>query len=398
MARPSPYVRPFGNAPWNIPVDYPIYTYPWYTHLVLGHPVNSLQEPYGKDGIDYAGRLYNFKSNTTGNFNLRFRDYTYPVYYVEDADDTYTVVGGNANINGTEIPWNSIWTAASPTLTSRTGTNSDAQVIVIDEATGKEWDLWRVFPDTVNKIVYIQGGSIVGTEVQPSVPGNVTGNIWTKENGWVPSRGAGIPYLAMLVQPEEIVSGEITHALSMPIKQPSNRFYLPPATKLEHPESPENPHPVPEGMRFCLYPSATGHATAEDAVDAWILARHSSKTQAIKDFARIVGLALYKYGWFVTDTSGAAGFQFESEKSATTQWNALGINPASTVIQDLIDGLIVGATYNSTNDTYSGGNIATLTLPACYGIYDVTFGEKVLAAVQGFQAANVYTTAQGFSS
>lgn len=404
MPRPA-WVAPGGvNHPFNIPVDYPIYTYPWYTHLILGQPVNSLIEPYGKTGSDYVGRLWNFSSDRPGNWNIRGTIFTYPLYYTEDSNDIYTISGGNSSINNTTIPFNALWKSADPQLTSASQvinggpSFSDAQMIVVNKATGQTWDLWRVYVDVPNKKVYINGGSVIGTEVDRSVPGNATANIYTKENGWIPSRGMGMPYLMGLVVPEEIAAGEITHALSMPSNSIAKTFFLPPATKLEHPATTEpNNHPIPEGMRFCLNASASGYGTPEEAVDAWITAYHASKSTQIKAFARIVGIALFKYGWFITDTSQNAGWQFESTRSAGSLWTDLGIDLSTSTIQNLMDGLLVGPTLQS-DGGYTGGNITALTLPACYGIYDGTFLTKLQAAALGYAASAPYIAAQGVSS
>jgi hypothetical protein len=290
-ARPSAsqYVRPYGaDAPWNVPVK-----------NLPKHPQSST----------YASRMYNNAPPNPGNFNLNFVDYTMPVYYVEDATTTYTVDGGystpNGNINGSKLPWNPQWSAA---------TGSDSQVILLDPATGREWDLWQV--------------SISGSTLRVSGGSLVSGSYFTKTDGWSYARGAGIQYYAMLVQPEEIAQGHIDHALCMAIMNPSKTFYVAPATKLEHPGS-EISNPIPEGMRFAL-----------DVTDAQIESWVSTKPAAYQKLARVVGHAMRDYGWFVTDTGGAAVMPFEASASAGALWKAQGIDPASTTARDLLDGLM----------------------------------------------------------
>lgn len=297
MARPlaSEYVTPYGvNAPWNIPVkDLP------------RHPQSST----------YAGRFWNYSADRAGNFDLRFVNYTYPVYYVEDATTTLTVSGGNSTINGKQIPWNPDWSAAG---------GSDAQVIILDPATGREWNLWQasISGSTLN----ISNGSLVGSSER--VDGSQTGDYRTKTNCWQPSRGIGCQYLMGLVQPEEVSNGVIRHALSVPIKNPSKTVYVPPATKLEH-SGTEISNPIPEGMRFAL-----------DVTDAQIETYVATKPAAYQKLARAMAKALRDYGWFITDTSGSAGFQMEAVNSAGALWRAQGIDPASTTARDLMDGLI----------------------------------------------------------
>jgi hypothetical protein len=287
------YVRPFGpDAPWNVLV----------TNL-----------PRHPQSATYASRLW---SGAGGNFNQSFVDYTYPVYYANAATGNYTVNGGNATINGKQMPWNPAWSAAG---------GSDAQVIVVDSATGREWDLWQV--SVSGSTINISNGSLVGTGETAS-SGSVVGNYRTKVNGWVPSRGIGISYLAMLVRPEEITQGEIKHALSLPISNPSKASYVAPATKLEHSGS-DSGDEIPEGMRFAL-----------DVTDAQIESWVATKPAAYQKLARTVAHALRDYGWFITDTSGAAHFQFEAQTSADALWKAQGIDPASSSATNLLDGLI----------------------------------------------------------
>jgi hypothetical protein len=281
----SQYVRPFGpDAPWNVPVK-----------NLPKHPQSDL----------YASRMYNNAPDKPGNFNMSFVDYTYPVYYADDATGNYTVNGGHSSINGKQMPWNPAWSAAG---------GSDAQVIVLDPATGREWNLWQV--------------TVSGSTIRVSNGSLVPGSYFTKTDGWPSSRGVGIQYLAMLVRPEEIAKGEIKHALSVPITNPSKTFYVAPATKLEHPGS-EISNPIPEGMRFALN-------VTDAQIESWV----ATKPAAYQKLARTVARALRDYGWFITDTSGAAHFQFEAQASADALWKAQGIDPASSTAANLLDGLI----------------------------------------------------------
>lgn len=438
MARPDPYVRPFGDtAPWNIQVagtgaTYPpgALTYPngyidpgpSFDSVVqknyncydktLGFPQNGqncrYEYPYGI----YARRLWDYSPSSPGYFALSAWDYTYPVYYVSDATDTYTISGGycgsqNGHINGTTVPWNPSW-AASP--------GTDGQMILLDDSTGKEWDLWRVSVNTTNKIVTVSGGSIVGTKTNCGISGNTTGNYKTKIDGWAPSRGVGIPYLAMLVRPEEILAGEIAHALSMPVRNPSMEFYLPPATKLERyagspggtcdtpgetwPSCVPPNYAIPEGMRFYLKYGQLSTSTAfgaqyyapwavggpftneADEVEAFITYYHNSKTTAQKNFIRTIALALYRYGWFITDHSGAAHFQLEAAASADTfgganLWSSMGINASHTASncstcteRHFLDHLAVPPAYISGDNIYDGGNIMVCNVPGIYWLAD----------------------------
>lgn len=403
MTRPA-WVAPGGQLhPFNVPLD-PTIGSPWYPGYKASLQYGlGVVDPFNTGGLEYGNRLWNYGASPVGNWNVRGVNFTYPLYYTEDADDTYTIVGGNSSINGTTIPFKSTWKSADPQLASisevATGgpQRSDAQMIVVNQATGKEWDLWRVFVDVANKKVYINGGSVVGTEVDRSVPGNTTADIYTKTNGWIPSRGMGMPYLMGLVTPEEITALEITHALSMPSNSIAETFFLPPATKLEHPATTEpNTHPIPEGARFYLSILGTtingvsGFSDPEEAMDAFIAWKHAARSAGIKAFIKTLGVAFFKYGWFITDTSQNAGWQCESTRSAGDLWTALGIDMTSSVIQNCMDGLIIPPTLDPV-DGWIPGNIFMSTIPSRY----------LLAATQETNIAEeqlIWHQAQGLSA
>jgi hypothetical protein len=292
QAPPAAYVRPFGPlAPWNVPVA---------------------DLPQHAQSASYVQRLWQSSATPSGNFNLTFDGYTYPVYAAMAAAGRFSVrVGSKSNLDRQAIPWNPAWRPAS---------GSDGQVIVLDPATGREWDLWQVEFD--------------GTTVYASNGNLVPGSYWTREVGFPPSRGAGIPYLAMLVRPAEIELGEIQHALSMPVRNPDGETYAAPATKLERPSDIIG---VPEGMRFAL-------RVSDAQIDQWVAAMPEQLPAATRRAAMVIARALRDYGWFVTDTAGNAHLQFEDRASAGDDWDRLGLGnqtlDGKSYPRDLLDGLL----------------------------------------------------------
>ena len=302
------YWRPYGpRAPWNIPVK--------------GIPIHP-------DSDYFASLLWNDSTaSRPGNFNTGFDGYTYPVYEVTSETDIYRVEITNnwgANMDGKSMPWNPDWIPAE---------GDDAQIIVLDPEYGYEWNFWQVNVDEDNKIVYASNGNLVQRGIIGG-DGSDPGNYWTKENGFKPSRGCGIEYLAMLVRPQEVAAGKIEHALSMPIINTDGDYFVPPATKLEHPN---NPSGIPEGMRFAL-------DVTDEEIEIWVNSFPPQLSETTRNSARILARALRDYGWFVTDTSGGAFFQFESRLTAGAEWDALGLNNQTVnwieYPRDLFDGLI----------------------------------------------------------
>jgi hypothetical protein len=287
------YVRPYGEkAPWNIPVS-----------NLPRHPQSDL----------YRDRLwYDAPASRSGNFNLNLWAYTYPVYYVSDATGEYPVETkwDWPNMNGKTVPWNPDWQPAPGT---------DAQMILLDPEAGREWNFWQVeFRDGV---------------IHASNANLVDGDYRTKEDGFGPSRGIGVQYLAMLVRPEEVKQGEIAHALSMPIRNTDGTHFVAPATKLEHPGRPEG---IPEGMRFAL-------DVTDEEIEEW-LASLPEEVAQMKGYGRVLARALRDYGWFITDTSGGAHLQNEAWVSAGEEWSRLGLDTVAVggkeYPRDLLDGLM----------------------------------------------------------
>lgn len=295
-------VRPYGpRAPWNIPV--------------AGLPRH-------KESSRYATYLWNDTSTSRQdrNFNLNFDEYTYPVYNAEEATTEFRVQSRNGwgNLNNKTIPFNPAWSANKGT---------DGQIIILDPATGREWNLWQAVPNTSNNTVEISNGNLC--------PGDYFTNNYDSASVQCPgSRGVGINYLAMLVRPWEIEKGKIEHALSMPIRGTSGQFFVPPATKLEFPGKEGN---IPEGMRFAL-------DVTDKEIEDHLNSLGNLKPE-IRRALRIIFVAMRDYGWFITDTSGGTHLQFEAPQSAADDWQRLGLFPQQNLNgkvfpRDGLDGLI----------------------------------------------------------
>lgn len=277
-------VRVYGpKAPWNIPVA---------------------NLPRHSESAKYAEYMWNDFAGTMPEMN--FRKYTYPVYDASKATDSYVVKDTNnwGNLNGKTIPFNPAW---------KQNAGTDAQMIIIDPVSGKEWNLWEVVIDNSAKQITIGNGNLC--------PGDVFTNNWdTKSTKCTGSRGVGINYLAMLVRPWEMEQGKIEHALSMPIVGTSGSSYVAPATKLEHPGKVGN---IPEGMRFAL------NVTYKEIDD--YVASITGLTEAKKKAVKTILVALKDYGWFITDTAGGHAFQFEAPESAQAEWERIGVLPDQSV-------------------------------------------------------------------
>jgi hypothetical protein len=282
--------------------------------------------PPHPDSARLAAKVWNSRPDQPGKLDLTFAQWTYPVYETSQATALYTVKCRHpdwGNLHRKQLPWNPAWKPSHSFWTGDAGI--DSQVIVLDPATGREWNLWQVrAPDTVNRIVRCGSASLV------------PGSYWTKEDGFGPPRGCGIQCLAMLVRPEEIVAGRIEHALSVPFRGIHKTAFVRPATKTDGPTAAYAvPDGVPTGTRFAL------RATDEELA-AWAASLPLSVVG--RQSAIVIGRALVEYGWHITDNAGSAHVQFEDCNSAGAAWDALGLGNVSSgdkvYPRDLLDDLM----------------------------------------------------------
>jgi hypothetical protein len=273
---PSPGTcqRPYSDAsPWNTPIG---------------------SAPAVHANSDY------FVSSMTPTLTSDPTQYTYPVYYAESSTATQTIKlsGRYSNVTGpTTIQLLSAPYVAVPIpAAAAAAAGSDAQLIILNPATGDEWGFWQLYKDSSGRW-YATNGYHYNTQWS-GVPPTGFG-----------SRGAGVPYLAGLVRPCEIAQGRIDHALAFAYDSPTSSFVWP-ATKSDGRGT--LPNEMPEGARLQLDPSLT---------------RDQLIAMGISGPALTVAQALQQYGMYLIDASGREKVMFEYD--GTADWN--GLITASTV-------------------------------------------------------------------
>ena len=261
--------RPYGDdSPWNTPIP---------------------------DAPEYLDRDIGVRGTLTSSPE----QYTYPVYYVSSATKRRTVAvsgwfsnvvdGGRRLVNQragtTELPIPDAAQAAA---------GSDAQIILIDPATGDEWgasNLREVGDGTFeawNAYHY-------STKWSGVPPADDEGQPF-----WL--RGAGVPYLAGLVRPCEIRRGRIDHALAFAYDSPSAE-HVSPATKSDG-EGPADA--LSEGSRLQLNPDLSTQDLAARGCDGPCLT---------------IARALQRHGMYVIDNSNRPKVMLEYE--GTADWGGL---------------------------------------------------------------------------
>lgn len=256
-----------ADSPWNRPI--------------------AADAPVDPDSRHYVRAL-------KGVFGSRTDKYTFPVYRI-DADTPrrsvsisgyWSDVSGGGNTlkvsRGIEVRL-PIPAGADPAR------GRDAHLVLWDPVSGDEWGLWHV-----------RRG-----------PGG-----WQAQNGYhyntrwsgVPpqgfiSRGAGVPYLAGLIFPEELRAGRIGHALALGVNYPSP-LHVYPATKSDGRNL--EPTALPMGSRLQLDPKYT-----EADFRRWGLDRSG----------RVIARALQRYGMILVDGSGHP--KLYGEYDGTADWDGL---------------------------------------------------------------------------
>lgn len=423
-----PIKVPFGDSPWNIPT--------------------CDLKPYNGDinqGREYGQRIYNFGKAWSlhgtndeqadieaqrGKFGVSFglrgdiSDYGLPIYHIngnsakkmkikicnsnmcfpsnlDKPNCSYSDL--NCFVPDAGIPWDDSFRPAGSTDDYFGDDAGDREMIVVDDDTGYVYELWGV--DRLGgecllgrSILYELAGKNPGSRLcvrSAKVLRDSTGeraNYYTYNEGVMSSRGLGVQKSAMAVTPEEVLAGEIRHALTMgmyttmggPLCSPDQLatndpnvvgktcgFAVAPATRVEWGASTDvargtsfsgeqcvgiadiaaytQPHQTfrelmtldkmtPEGMRFKI--------TSTDAqIESWLDSRAASdpvfeKGSRKRETARIMAVALRDYGWIVGDTSCyGAGFTMAGSANPDTKakWAQAGIE--GEVKRDLLYGL-----------------------------------------------------------
>ena len=261
----APPRRPYtDDSPWNLPIGRnPVYD----RHSE--ELVASLSGAFGCDPTQYAYTVYDAAAPVPVQLSGVYSDVT---------DE------------GTRLAIRKRLAVMAPLPPSAVASSGrDAQIVVVDPASGDEWGFWR-FARSPEGVLTARNGyhyNIRWCGVPP-----IGFN----------SRGAGVPYLAGLVRPAEIRRARIEHALAFGCVRPSALFVFP-ATKSDG----TGAFPaLPEGARLQLDPALTDRDFDEWGLDG------TGKT---------IARALQEYGMVLVDGSGHTKIYVEDDHTA--RWGDL---------------------------------------------------------------------------
>jgi hypothetical protein len=187
---------------------------------------------------------------------------------------------------------------------ARPSAGSDGSMIIIDPASGREWDMWQVQREADGS-TRISNGSVYNIRWDGAPP----------EYG---SRGAGVPYLAGLVRHWEIEADRLEHAIAFAYPNVRRERCVWPASKTDG--TSRMPNALPEGARLQLDPALT---------DA------DFERMGLSRAGRIIARALQRYGMVLIDVSGRAKIIAEdltANPSGGRSWS----NPATELTEATI--------------------------------------------------------------
>lgn len=264
--------RPYSNAsPWNTPIG----ASPTY-HPRSARFVARIRRPLTSDPTQYTYPLYSVARGTP-------RQSVRVTGVFSDVTDQRTLKIRRGGTIRLPIP-----------AGAAAAEGSDAQIILVDRATGDEWGAWRLQRSGGQwQITNGYHYSTLWSGVPPRAPGGMPFG----------SRGAGVPYLAGLVRRCEINRGRIDHALAFAYDAPAPTHVYP-ATKSDGAGS--ETLDAPEGSRLQLDPKLTVARIKGYGCDGPCLT---------------IAKALQKYGMYTIDNSGRSKVIVEYEDTA--RWNGL---------------------------------------------------------------------------
>ncbi len=356
---------------------------------IINQPVACLDD--APDASVWATRWFNYGrkdlflnptdpslQHKRGEITLSFREWSSPIYDAAEATTTRKLFNSHNywDDGAVTVPWNPAWEPSA---------NTDAEMIIVDRTTGKEWGIWMesINPWYLFNGCYFQWGydyhpewghGCVGSVklAQQYVPGSSSPPISdvrhnSTSDGFSPKarRGMGaINGVALVPTFDEVKfavdelkagrldNGYIHHALNMEtfntmfgsgctaaqFADPSQPgftcgYAVAPATRLEHhaattgatgmPNTNEaRAKTVPEGTRFYL-------KLTDAEIETWLAGRGLTPSDQKYWTAYVFARSLREYGWIVSDTTGwTSSIAVDSSKatSKVDAWATLGID------------------------------------------------------------------------
>lgn len=225
-----------------------------------------------------------------------------PLYYARPGDRQYTIRLTQDRRNGGEWgvnPVNGV-TIRIPEG-AKPGPAPDRHMVVIDQETGWSYDLWHVQRDA-------RGGGVLQAEWGGRADLDGNGQV---EHAYDTASAAGMGVAGGIVRPEELIDGDIPHALYVSAKCTNGRSVFPSTRTADDGE-----HDCGELGESLDGAPALGQRFQLGYTDAQIAALD------VPAHARVLLRAMAHYGFFVIDTTPEA---WHVEQEASIDRPALGL-------------------------------------------------------------------------
>lgn len=319
----------------------------------------------------------------TGVDDKPSNDYSIPIYCADQATISariYQRPNWPAKFGtelGAAIPWNPAWRPAD---------GRDGLVVIVDPATGKEWDIWALSSPQFHPLGYLPqhtcaldlDNQLAGFDSDSSLcaasvrvvtePDGDIADVRSYGGNFPPASGVGLQNTAGLTTPAEVASGRIPHALKFAVGRQASMTGPPCPPDVTSPDDPRvgttcgvavapagkheaashqstaapcevKPRAasclggmIPEGTRWVV-------AVTDAEIDGWLDER--GYTGRLRETARIFAVALRDFGSIQTDTTGGpATWQVAggADKETAAAWRELGLT--QEVAETLLDGLV----------------------------------------------------------
>ncbi len=254
----------------------------WYTPI----PENATLHA---NSAGFVQEFLNQKKTYYGTVNINTDAYSSPVYVVDASVAPVKVSYWNCQ-NKTYIDPSLAqqWEAVPIPAYAEAAGGTDAEMTIYQPSTDKIWEFWQA------RKVNGQWQACWGGEMQNASKGN---GVWPNYYG---TTATGLPFLGGQITAEELVRGEIRHAIGIALVNTESASVVSwPANRSDGYNPSNEPNRIPEGLRFRLDPHVDVEALKMSRV------------------GKIIARAAQKYGFIVWDKAGAISIRAQGPKSYT---------------------------------------------------------------------------------
>ena len=267
-------------------------TGPWRTKLPA-------QTPIATNSAAIVANIQSDIKNNYGTFAINTDTYSSPIWTVPanapKSDFSFDDCQNSGSLNA-QLGACLKGVPTLPGMFPSLGT--DSEITIYSPSLDEAWEFWVAKSNDAGAWSACWGGCITNVSTNPGI--------------FPPPLGAtasGLPLLGFLVRVDELVAGEITHAINICVVRTQMTNFSWPANRTDG--NTANPDVLMEGQRVRLDPT----------FDVSTLPIAAERT---------IAKAMQDYGMILTDTSGAVDLQAEDPRSYNAQHDTTG-DPYATV-------------------------------------------------------------------